>query len=170
MNTFFLWLHTGSAAMLSGGMTFVFFVLRPGLSRQSDQGGVKGLAAFVRTRFRLVCIILTTLVVASGIVNIILSPPKGWYVLLLIFKVLLAAAVLGFYFRNAFAKVSHLPPSEPVPSDVESMQEAASASKPADWRTTWLLAPSPAQVKTELVLIGGAFVVILLGILLVTAY
>lgn len=170
MDKFFLWVHTGSAAMLVGGMMFVFFVLRPGLTRQSDAGGVKGLAAFVRTRFRLVCILLTMLIVASGIVNIILSPPQGWYILLLIFKVLLAAAVLGFYFRNAFAKVSHLPPSEPSPSDAESTQESASANKPAEWRTTWLLAPSPAQVNTELVLMGGALVVILLGILLVTAY
>lgn len=169
MDTFFLWVHTASAAVLVGGMTFVCFVLRPGLTRQSGEGGVKGLAAFVRTRFRLVCILLTTLIVASGIVNIILSPPKGWYVLLLIFKVLLAAAVLGFYFRNAFTKISHLAVVEPSPPNVESMQEAASANKPAEWRTTWLLAPSPAQVKTELVLIGGASVVILLGILLVTA-
>ena len=170
MNKLFLWIHTSSAAMLVGGMTFVFFVLRPGLLRQSDEGPAKGVAAFVRTRFRLVCILLTTLIVSSGIVNIILSPPKKWYILLLILKVLLAAGVLGFYFRNAFAKVSYLPVPEPLPSDAESVRERGTAPKPGESRTTWLLSPSPAQVNTELALIGGALVVILLGILLVTAH
>ena len=170
MNKLFLWIHTSSAAMLVGGMTFVFFVLRPGLLRQSDEGPAKGVAAFVRTRFRLVCILLTTLIVSSGIVNVILSPPRKWYILLLILKLLLAAGVLGFYFRNAFAKVSYFPLPQPSPPDVGPVEERASARKPREWRTPWLLSPSPAQVNTELALIGGALVVILLGILLVTAH
>jgi hypothetical protein len=170
MDKFFWWVHTCSAAMLVGGMTFVFFVLRPGLRRQPDEESLKGVAAFVRTRFRLVCILLTAFIVASGLVNIILSPPKGWYILLLIFKVLLAAGVLGFHFRNAFTKVSHVPLPEPGPSDNRPTEEPASATNRSDWRTTWLLAPSPAQVSTDLALIAGALVVILLGILLVAAH
>jgi len=156
--------------MLVGGMTFVFFALRPALSRQAEQAAVKSVSAFVRTRFRLIGILLTTLIVASGIVNIILSPPEGWLcILALIFKVFLGAGVLALYFRNAFAKAPTFVAPEPSAPEPRSAEETSPAEKASEWKTAWLLAPTRSQVNMELMLIGGASVVILLGIVLVLA-
>jgi hypothetical protein len=167
MLTIVRWIHVCSVAMLVGGMTFVFFALRPALSRHSEEPGVKGASSFVRTRFRTIAILLTTVLVASGIVNIVIAPPKGWFIVVLIVKVLAAGAVLLLYFRNAFAKVPVSGSPEPSPRPPTAAPDTGGPSKKVpEWRTAWLLAPTPSQVRMELVLIAGAMLVILLGVIL----
>lgn len=166
MLTIVRWIHLSSIAMLVGGMTFVFFALRPALSRHSEETTMKPVSSFIRKRFRWIAVLLTAVIVASGIVNIIIAPPAKWYILLLIFKVLLAGAVLSLYFRNAFAKAAPLGAAEPSavpPPDAADVSRAEGAS---EWKTAWLLAPTPSQVKMELALIAGALLVILLGVIL----
>ncbi len=159
----FLWIHICSMAMLIGGMTFVFLVLRPALSRRSEETAVKEASAFVRARFRLIAVFLTAAVIASGILNIIFDPPKKGWIVLLIGKVLLAGAVLYLYFRNAFGKLPKGATREqPVPS------ESGIVEGPSEWKTTWLLSPTSSQVKIELIAIGGALIVALLGVILVS--
>jgi putative copper export protein len=169
MRTLFLWIHVSSVGALVGGMTFVFFVLRPALSREADEAAVKAVSSFIRTRFRLIGILLSTFIVASGIVNVIFSPPKGWYIVLLIFKVLLATGILYLYFRNAFAKAPTVPVSKPSATEPESLRTASPAETAGEWKSAWLVAPARSQVNMELMLLVGALIVILLGVILVLA-
>lgn len=160
------WIHVSAMAMLVGGMAFVFFALRPALSRHAEEPTMKSVSSFIRARFRWVAVLLTAVIVASGFVNITIPSPKGWYILLLIVKVLLAGGVLLLYFRNAFAKIPGTQASEPPPAPPADAADVTSPQKTSEWKTAWLLAPTPSQMKIELILIGGAIIVILLGAIL----
>ena len=149
-----------------GGMAFVFYVLRPALSRHAEDPAMKPVSSFIRARFRWVAVLLTAVIIASGVVNIIIAPPKGWYILVLVVKVLLAGAVLSLYFRNAFAKASGAASPEPSPAPPADAAGVSSPEKAGEWKTAWLLAPRASQVKIELILIAGALLVILLGVIL----
>jgi hypothetical protein len=169
MLTISRWIHVSSVAMFVGGMTFVFFVLRPALSPRAQEPGMKGTSSFIRARFRLITTLLTGIIVASGVVNIIVAPPRRWYIVLLIFKVLAAGVVFALYFRNAFAKVPGARVSQPVSPLPTGTADTGGPEKVPDWKTTWLLAPTPTQVRMELALIAGAFLVILLGVILASS-
>ncbi len=160
------WIHVSSMAILVGGMAFVFFALRPALSRHAEEPTVKRVSFFIRARFRWVAVLLTAVIVASGVINIIIAPPRGWYILLLVVKVVLAAAVLLLYFRNAFAKIPGAEASQPPPAPPADAADVSPREKASEWKTAWLLAPTPSQVKIELIVIAGAVVVILLGAIL----
>ena len=166
LTTVVRWIHISSIAILMGGMTFVFLALRPALSRHAEEPTMKPVAFFIRARFRWIAVLLTGLIVASGIVNIVIAPPKGWFILLLIFKALLAGTVLFFYFRNAFAKTPRAVAPEPSPAPPPNAADVRSPEKASEWKTAWLLAPTPSQLKMELILIAGVLLVILLGVIL----
>lgn len=166
MLTVVVWIHLWFVSMLVGAMTFVFFILRPALSRQAEEPPMKTLSSFIRARFRWIAVLLAAVIIASGIVNIIIAPPRRWYIALLIVKVLLAIAVVFFYFRNAFAKA---PPASAGGASEPSQAEAVEVRRPekaGEWKTAWLLSPTASQVKMELILIIGALLVILLGVIL----
>jgi hypothetical protein len=149
-------------------MTFVTLILRPALSRHAEEAAMKPVASFIRARFRWVAVLLTAIIVASGVVQIIVEPPAGWNIALLIAAVLLGAAVLVFYFRNAFAKVAIAGPVEPPPSPPSDGPLPTTAPKDAgEWKTAWLLKPSDLQVKLEFALIAGAVLFLLLNVILV---
>jgi len=164
--TIIRWIHLCSMAMLVGGMTFVFFALRPALSRDREEPAIKTASSFLRARFRWIAVVLTAAIVASGIVGIIVAPPKKWYILLLIFKVLLAGAIVFFYFRNAFAKMPAAAAPEPGAAPPADAADVGLPEKEGEWKTAWLLSPGSPQLRMELMLIAGALVVILLGIIL----
>ncbi len=166
MLTIVQWIHLSSMAVLVGGMIFVFFVLRPALSRHTGEPPMKIVSSFIRARFRWIAVLLTAVIIASGVLNIILAPPRKWYILLLILKVLLAGGVLFLYFRNAFAKVPCRGVPQPPTAPPVDAAKGTPAEKATEWKTAWLLAPTASQVKMELVLIGGALLVILLGVIL----
>ncbi|NQT83437.1 hypothetical protein HQ563_10455 [bacterium] len=166
MLTVVRWIHLSSMAVLVGGMSFVFFVLRPALSRHAEEPAMKPVSSFIGTRFRWVAVLLTAVIVASGIVNIIIAPPRGWYILLLVVKVVLAAGVLSLYFRNAFAKIPGADVPEPSPLPPADAPGVSPPEKPSEWKTAWLLTPTVLQVKIELALIAVALLVILLGVIL----
>jgi len=166
MEIIFPWIHVCSMAMLVGGMTFVFLLLRPGLARHAEEAGVREVSSFLRGRFRVIAVFLTAAIVASGILNIIFYPPRGaWKIVLLIVKVLLAGGILYLYFRNAFLKTAVRGAAEHSPQGA-APAGAAPAAQPGDWKAAWLLSPSPTQVKIELISIAGVLGVILLGVIL----
>ena len=160
------WVYASSIAVLVGGMTFVYFILRPALSRHAEETAIKPVASFVRTRFRWIAILLTAVIIASGIVHVILSPPQGWYIVLLIVTVLLGATVLWFYFRNAFAKTTGATAAKSAPPPPVNSAGASPPDKASEWKTRWLLEPTDSQLNLELILIGGTFVFVLLNIIL----
>jgi hypothetical protein len=147
-------------------MTFVYFVLRPALSRRAEEAGIRPVASFVRARFRWIAILLTAVIIASGIVHVVLAPPRGWYIALLIVTVLVGATVLWFYFRNAFAKTTGPTGAESLPPPPANGAGVNPPDKTGEWRTRWLLEPTDSQLNLELILIGGAFVFVLLNIIL----
>ncbi len=160
------WIHISSIAMLVGGMTFVFLALRPALSRHAEEPTMKPVASFIRARFRWIAVLLTGVIVASGIVNIVIARHGRWYIPVFIVKVLLAGTVLILYFRNAFEKAPGAVASEPSPAPPPDAADVRSPDKASEWKTAWLLAPTLSQVKMELILIAGVLLVILLGVIL----
>ena len=161
------WIYASSVAMFVGGMVFVYFVLRPALSRHAEEPTMKPVASFIRSRFRWIAILLTAVIMASGIVHIILAPPTGWSIVLLIVTVLVGAAILWFYFRNAFARTSTVCAPEPSTAPPADAADVKSPEKVSEWKTAWLLNPADCQVKMELVLIAGALIFILLNVILI---
>jgi len=152
--------------MLVGGMTFVFLALRPALSRHAEEPTMKPVASFIRARFRWIAVLLTGGIVASGIINIVIARPGRWYIPVFIVKVLLAVAVLFFYFQNAFAKAPGAVAPEPSPAPPADAADVSAPEKTTEWKTAWLLAPTASQLKMEMILTGGALLVILLGVIL----
>jgi hypothetical protein len=161
------WIHLSAAALMVGGMAFVYFVLRPALARQAEEPVAKELSSMVRRRFRMIAMLLVAAILGSGIVNIIVAPPRGWWIVLLIVKILLSSAILYLYFRNAFEKACAVAGAGAASPPPEDAADASAPEKPKDeWKTAWLLAPSSRQLTIELILIGAALVVILLGVIL----
>ncbi|MBN1916818.1 MAG: hypothetical protein JW889_02825 [Verrucomicrobia bacterium] len=166
--TLFRWIHVMAAALWLGSLVFIIVVMRAPVQELGRHTTLDPMLVRFRARFKGMLIATAVALVVSGIGALAVQhvPPKAFYVVLIIAKILLSSGVIALFWYVAFVRQE---PRKRLPEAVDSPQTTPAAgegvpSGEAIEDADFFFRPKPHQASVQWWIVGATAAAVLLGL------